>query len=96
MAGEGYIKMTKIELNVGDLKAKRNVKGLIKALECEDRNIRRYAAGALGEVGDKSAIETLIQALKDEKWDVRWKAAEALGLIGDSRAVEPLIESREG
>ncbi len=55
-------------------------------LMCEDF---RYAAGALGQIGDKRAVEPLIAALENE--DIRSYAAKALGQIGDNRAVEPLI-----
>src|SRR5450759_2332909 len=78
--------------NVEKLKAKRDVKGLIKALGYQkDPAVRRAAAEALGQIGDARAVEPLIAALKDESWGVRRAAAEALGQIGDARAAEPLI-----
>jgi len=69
------------------------VEPLIKALKGWDVVVRRRAAEALGEIGDKRAVEPLIEALKDSDKDVQKGAAKALGEIGDERAVEPLIEA---
>ncbi len=75
--------------NVDKMKARRNVKGLIKALGYIDVPIRWGAAHALGELGDARAVDPLIAALKDA--EVRKAAAEALGKIGDVRALKPLL-----
>lgn len=88
--------------NVEKLKAKRDVKGLIKALGYEkDMKVRQAAAEALGQIGDAQAVEPLVRALKhrymysDEKTPV-WEAAEeALLKIGDARVVEPLVAAAE-
>jgi HEAT repeat protein len=78
--------------NVENLKAKRNIKGLIKALGYqEDTTVRSAAAEALGQIGDVEAAEPLIAALKDIDKLVRLRAAQALGRIGNERAVKPLI-----
>jgi HEAT repeat protein len=77
--------------NVEKMEKKRNVEGLIKALEHKDPNVRKAAAKALGRIGDKRAVEPLIKALSDSDWEVRAAAAKALGKLGDLRAVEPLI-----
>jgi len=78
--------------NVRNLTAKRDVKGLIKALTYRgDLSVRRDAAHALGELGDERAVEPLLARLKDSVWMVRAAAAWALGELGDARAVEPLI-----
>jgi HEAT repeat protein len=88
--------------DVSKLKAKRNVKGLINALNFrkdEDRPdkmdfvVRRDAAEALGQIGNGAAIGPLIGALDDRYGSVRAAAAEALGILGDPVAVEPLIRS---
>jgi len=79
--------------NIEKMEAKRDVKGLIKALK--DWRVVDEAAYVLGEIGDKRAVEPLIKALEDEDRNVRWGAAEALGYIGDKRAVEPLIKALE-
>ncbi len=77
--------------NIEKLKAKKNVKGLIKALQYKNKGkVRRQAADALGELGDVKAAEPLIQALKDEY--VRWEAANALAKIGEP-AVRSLIQA---
>lgn len=52
--------------NIEKLKARKNVKGLIRALKDEDQEA---AAGALGNIG-KPAVESLIATLKDESANV--------------------------
>lgn len=82
--------------DVEKMKARRDVNGLIKALGYQKgdswnaKNIRHYAAHALGELGDPRAVEPLIAALGDSDFMVRMFAAEALAKIGNRRAVEPL------
>lgn len=77
--------------DIKKLKARKNVKGLIKALKDKDEDVRRDSAEALGKIRDKRAVEPLIEALKDKDEGVRKDSAEALGKIGDPSAVEPLI-----
>lgn len=80
----------------------RGVKALISLLN--KNKVARWAARALGDIGDVRAVEPLIAALRVEPYllpeeYVADVAAWALGKIGDSRAVEPLIavlEGREG
>ena len=60
----------------------RAVEPLIKALEDEGEYVRRYAARALGEIGDARAVEPLNEALGDEDEYVRQYSAEALDKIG--------------
>ena len=79
--------------NIEELKARRDVEGLIRALKNICWDVRRDAAKALGEIGDRRAVEPLIEALRDSDLGVRSAAAHALGKIGDERAVEPLIEA---
>jgi len=68
------------------------VKSLIKDLKNNTATVRRDAANALGNLGDKNAVFPLIEVLKnDNSHIVRINAAEALGKIKDKRAVEPLI-----
>jgi HEAT repeat protein len=76
--------------NVKRMLKKRDVKGLIRAINDEERAIRLAAIEALGEIGDLQAVEPLITALQDDSWGVRSYAAAALGTIGDTRAVRPL------
>ena len=44
----------------------------------EDEGFRRYAAGALGAIGDARAVKPLEEALNDEDEDVREAAKKAL------------------
>jgi HEAT repeat protein len=70
--------------------ADERVEPLIRALKDSNRDGRRNAAAALGEIGEP-AVEPLIRALDQQSWDVRFWAELLLGQIGDARAVEPLI-----
>ncbi len=66
--------------NVEELKAKHNIKGLIKALGYQkESSVRQAASGALVEIGT-SVIEPLLTALKDEK--VCEIVAETLDKLG--------------
>jgi HEAT repeat protein len=81
--------------DVEKMKAKRDVKGLIKALGYrKDESVRQAAAGALAQIG-VPAIEPLIVAFKDEHIYVRQAAAEAMRQIG-TPAIEPLIAALGG
>jgi len=51
--------------NIEKLKAERNAKGLIKALQNQDSSIRGKAAEALGEIGSQETFGPLIAALND-------------------------------
>jgi hypothetical protein len=84
--------------NVQKLKDKRDIRGLIKALNYRKPgkyHIPAEAIEALGEFGDPSAVEPLIKILHNEKYTVKEilgrDAALALGKIRDVRALEPLI-----
>jgi len=83
--------------NIEKMKARRDVDGLIKALqykikstEFKDEWVRRDAAKALGEIGGSSVVLPLIAALKHRDNEVRWEAALGLGKISDARGVEAL------
>jgi HEAT repeat protein len=83
--------------NVEKMKAKKDVQGLIEALDYrKDNGIREAAARALGEIGDKRAAKALIDVLINP-WsyskEVQCAAAVALGEIGDARAAESLINA---
>jgi HEAT repeat protein len=78
--------------SVEKLKAKGDVPGLIRALgQDKNRDVRKTAAVALGQLGDSRAVGPLIAALKDQDKDVGRAAAAALGQISDPRAIEPLV-----
>ena len=49
--------------NIEKLKARKDVKELIRALGNSDWYVRASAACALGEIGDARAVEPLIKAL---------------------------------
>jgi HEAT repeat protein len=75
--------------NVEKLKARRDVGGLIRALDgMKDPCIRRSAAVALGEIRDERALWPLQDALWDP--EVCREAALALGKLGDPRAIPGL------
>jgi HEAT repeat protein len=78
--------------DVTKLSAKRDIKGLIRALNYQkDGGVRRAATEALGRMG-ADAVEPLVASLEDgAQAGVHASAAQALGEIGDARAVEPLI-----
>jgi hypothetical protein len=81
--------------NVDKMKARKDVKGLIKALGYrEDAGVRRAAAQVLGELGDVRAVEPLIAVLEDKDAWTRGHAVEALVKMGDP-AVGPLIAALE-
>lgn len=76
--------------NVEKMKAKKDVRGLIKALGYrKDAGVRKAATMALVEIREP-AIDPLIAALKEENEVVRQGAVEALVKIGEP-AIEPLI-----
>ncbi len=79
--------------NVKKLRAKGDIRGLIRALTDRSDHVRSAAAAALGQIADPRAIEPLVVALKDSGLNVRGAAAEALGQIGDVRAVHPLVQT---
>ncbi len=54
-----------------------------------DKDLRKSAIDALGEIGDSRAVELLIEVLKDDAF--RFEAIEALGKLRDKRAVKLLI-----
>jgi bilin biosynthesis protein len=64
---------------------------LIDALNNPNKNIRRYSAHVLGEIGDEKAIEPLIQSLSDDNKWVRRETSGALSKMGDP-ATQPLIK----
>jgi len=78
--------------DVNELREKKDVEGLIRALGYERSwHVRVNAAEALGELKDSRAVEPLLQALRDEDSGVRWSASAALGELKDTRAVDPLM-----
>jgi HEAT repeat protein len=71
--------------NIGKLKARKDLPGLIRALRVSDPEIQYHAAEALGELRDPSAAGALAETLGTTPHSgVRWKAAEALSRLGES------------
>ncbi len=58
-----------------------SVNALIKSLHNQDQMVRKYAADALGFIGDKRALDSLATLLKDQDKEVREKAEKALHKI---------------
>ena len=80
--------------DVEKMKAKRDIDGLIKALDYQkDESVRAAAAQALGEVGDARAVEPLTRALRD--YHAKKEAANALAKIGNARAIDALVNELE-
>lgn len=75
---------------VENIKEKKEIEGLIKALKYNDRNIQISAVKALGEIRNERAVESLIQALKDQ--NISHFVIVALKMIGKP-AIEPLIKA---
>jgi len=69
------------------------VEDLIAALGSSNREQRRRAAEALGEIGDRRAIPPLVEKLEDSDRSVRMAAATALSKIGDKRGITYLFEA---
>ncbi|MBI1923988.1 HEAT repeat domain-containing protein [Candidatus Poribacteria bacterium] len=65
---------------------------LITTLQDKNGEVRRAAAGALGQIGNSQALPALTTALQDRNEHVRRAAAEALGQIGDPQAISSLIQ----
>jgi HEAT repeat protein len=68
------------------------VERLMAVLNDKDKNVRKHAVIALGEIGVSEAIEPLIDATRDEDWTVRLQAIAALDLIGDDRG-KPAVKA---
>ncbi len=66
-----------------------------RLLHSTSTEVRQFAAGALGDIGDPGAVPALIGALNDPKAGVRGAAAGSLGALGDARALEPLQLARQ-
>lgn len=74
--------------NIEELKKKKDIDGLIKAMGNEDFDIRTYASVALVDMGDKP-LKPLIKALEEKNDTLRWGAIFVLSKMGKT-AVEPL------
>jgi HEAT repeat protein len=78
--------------NIENLKARRDINGLIKALsDQKDAQIRLKAVKVLGEIGDANAWGPLVDALDDNDRYVRNAAADVLGNFSHVPAVEEQV-----
>ncbi len=82
--------------SVAELKAKRDVTGLVQQLQSKNRRARIEAIQALGDLRVASAIPALARFLLAPATALAEQvaAAEALGQIGDEQAIEPLKQAR--
>ncbi len=85
------ISMALFETNVPKLKDKRDIKGLIKALNSRSMQVQTDAARALGNLYARDAVDPLIIALTNWNPDLQITAAVALGEIGSPKAIKPLL-----
>lgn len=76
--------------NIDEMRASKDIDGLIHVLKNEEGDARMYASIALSEMGAE-AVEPLLGALKEGNEDVKWEASIALSRIGEP-AVEGLKE----
>jgi|Deesub1362B_J571_1020462.scaffolds.fasta_scaffold00357_6 HEAT repeat protein len=68
--------------SIEEMKANRDIKGLIAVLMTEDGDRRMYASIALSEMGE-DAVKPLMKVLKEGNEEVKWEAAMALSKIGE-------------
>lgn len=66
---------------------------LLRILDSDDHEARRWSAHALGLTRDTRAIAPLVKHLADNRSEARKAAAQALGEIGNAQAVAPLIKA---
>ena len=65
---------------------------LIEATRDQDREVRKIAAHALGEIGDPASVAALAALARGQDNALRYAAVHALSEIDDSAAVEVLVE----
>lgn len=78
--------------NLSESRLERAFESLTRALDSEDDEVRRLAAGSLALFDCEMAISPLITALKSRDATVRRFAAVTLGRIRSKEALQPLIE----
>jgi HEAT repeat protein len=83
--------------NVAQLHAKRDIAGLIRALQSKDVRTRCAVLSALGELRDPRALPVLRDWLLAETTTIAEKiqAAEGLGKLGDASAIDALFLANE-
>jgi hypothetical protein len=78
--------------DIGGLAARKDIAGLVKALQYDDIDVQSRIANILGSLGTE-ATDELILALKKKDKHIRLGIIEALTQIKDPRAVPALIET---
>jgi hypothetical protein len=78
--------------DIAALAAKKDISGLITALEFNDSAVQSQAAQKLGSLGS-AAMDALIRALKKKDKHIRLGIIEALTVIRDPHAVEALTQT---
>ena len=76
---------------IGEVKDKKALPLLLKALKDEDDNVKASAVEHLGQMGDRSVVGALIEILNSGDIWTAFPAADALGRIGDKKAVPALL-----
>jgi hypothetical protein len=75
--------------DIGRMRDRHDIAGLIRALRSPDFAVQTQAAKALGSLG-AAAMDELIHALEQKNKDVRLGVIGALSVIRDPRSVDPL------
>ncbi len=78
--------------SLSESRSERAFESLISALDNEDDEVRRLAAGSLNLFDCEKAIPQLVSALKSRDATVRRFAADTLGQIKSKKALKPLID----
>ncbi|MGB7992771.1 HEAT repeat domain-containing protein [Methanoregula sp.] len=78
--------------DISRMAQRRDINGLIKALQSSDFAVQTQAAQALGSLGP-DAMDKLTATLKHSNKDVRLGVIEALSFIRDPRSIDPLTRA---
>ncbi|MBN1843128.1 MAG: tetratricopeptide repeat protein [Deltaproteobacteria bacterium] len=93
--GKEWMKRSQAAFKLGQIKDKKAIEPLIKALANDEHwTVRQNAARSLTALGARQAVPHLIRALESDKnVFVRTSAAKALGKLGDKSAVAALTKA---
>jgi hypothetical protein len=78
-------------LDAGRRKRRECVTALLSALESDRRAVRRYAARALGSIGDERAYDALVSMLSHSDVETQSAIFEALAELGDALALPVML-----
>src|SRR5690606_4876350 len=87
-----WVHLGVLQPNIKRLEEKRNIKGLVKALDHKWYPIRKEAAEALYRLKDECSLEVWAYALGNDSSDVHRCAMTALSEMGDARALDLLMD----